>query len=129
MNWMRGLQVRPPLGKFSRYDSPDDNTAELNRLLGLLIGSAPGVSDNHSIAFGNDVLDGHMNIGEPFECRCQVLLRTVGTNRKPRGDVGTMLLIIGAEIAISRRKVLTVDELLEVAANEIFCFLSGHHSC
>ena len=118
MHRMWSLQISPSLGQFTFNNSPDDDATELDLLPAFEIGGAPRISNHDFISFRDDVFDADVNIGESLECRSQVLLGTVRSRRQAGWDVGPVLLIVRSEVSIRGGKILTVYEILEMAADE-----------
>jgi len=124
---VRRLQVSPSLGQFAAGDSPDHDPRELDLLPRLAIGRAPRIPHNHLVAFGDNVFDGYVNIRKALESRRQILLRAFRSRRRAGWSVRAVLLIVRREVAVRRGQILTIHEILKVAANEVLGFFRVHH--
>jgi hypothetical protein len=80
-----GGEVGPAFCQLTVGDAPDYYAGEFDALAGWGIGGAPGIAHDYAIALGDDVLNGHVNVGEAFEGLSEILLGAGGTGRELGG--------------------------------------------
>ena len=100
-------------------DPPDHNSREHHRLSGFGIGHSPSVSNHYLVVLGDDVCYRDMQVRKFPECTCDVSLRSGRAGREVGRDVRSMVYKLRSEVYVRDVEVLTIDEFLKMAEDEL----------
>jgi hypothetical protein len=82
---MRFLEVGPALRDFTIRYSPNDNPAKCDALIGSSVRASPVITDDHTVVFGDLVLDLDVNIAEALISSATYCFAPAGPGAVPGG--------------------------------------------